>query len=72
MLTVYLKDGARLKVKATLDDFERALRESALIRIETEEGRIIGVSPSNVSLVETEQQASQNGGGSVRPLTPAR
>ena len=71
MLTVYLKDGARLKIKATLDDFERALREAALIRIETDDGRIIGVSPSNVSLVETELDVSQNGGASVRPLTPA-
>jgi len=70
MLTVYLKDGARLKVNATLDDFERALREAVLIRIQTEDGRIIGVSPSNVSLVETEQDASQNGAGSVRPLSP--
>lgn len=67
MLTVYLKDGARLKVKASLDDFERALREAALIRIETSDGRTIGISPSNVSLVETERDASQNG-GSVRPL----
>jgi hypothetical protein len=72
VLTVYLKDGARLKVKASLDDFERALREAALIRIETEDGRTIGISPSNVSLVETERDASQNGGGPVRPLAPAR
>jgi hypothetical protein len=72
MLTVYLKDGARLKVKATLDDFERALREAVLIRIETDDGRVIGVSPSNVSLVEAEKAASQNGAGSVRPLSRAR
>lgn len=71
MLTVYLKDGARLKVKASLDDFERALHEAALIRIETQDGRTIGIAPSNVALVETEQDASQNGGGSVRPLTSA-
>jgi hypothetical protein len=73
VLTVYLKDGARLKVKASLDDFERALREAALIRIQTEDGRTIGIAPSHVSLVEAEHgAASQNGGGSVRPLAPAR
>lgn len=72
MLTVYLKDGARLTVKATLDEFERALREATLIRVETHDGRVIGVSPSSVSLVEAKQSVSQNGGGSARTLDAAR
>lgn len=52
MLTVYLKDGTRLKVKASLDDFDQALREAALIRIETHDGQTIGIAPSSVALVK--------------------
>lgn len=70
MLTVYLKDGARLRVNTTLDKFEQALREAALIRIETEDGRTIGISPSNVSLVES-NGVTANGAAPVRPLAPA-
>ena len=77
VLTVYLKDGARLSVESTLDTFERALEEAAqrnaLVRIKTSDGRTYGINPTNVSLIESEADttAAQNGNGSLRRLAQA-
>lgn len=73
MLRVYLKDGAQLKVDTTLDEFERAIGEAVLIRIKTDDGQTVAISPSNVSLIETlsDNGATPNGHGSVWPLSPA-
>jgi hypothetical protein len=73
VLRVYLKDGARLKVEASLDEFERALEEAAqrsvLVRVHSSDGKTFGISPSNVSLIESDDaDAMPNGGGSVRSL----